>query len=341
MLSFLHICVIIYFAIYISFFILQKCCHNPPNPLIYEETVPCEVNSELNEEDNLNPKEKNIKTNSSQHEWELETKSENFVIFPKGRKNFEISFRDSNNSDTKENSFQYETTTNKILLSGELFYFKEVLVDSNGIKNSLRNKNDTKAFFGISDTKDYNDNCYNDFIINIPDDKKKLSSSNSTGRVFEISYSKITNDYSISVIHKQMTLYYQIESLFFFNDNKEYLFRIGKIFVLFYQKEVKKEKYIEIDIQYQHKQFESFVFGETSVPISIGRINCLLNINHSSISKTHAVIDFSNDSKKFYFKDLKSTNGTTLIMKEDDSLKIKGEMKFKLDNIPFKLWEMP
>jgi hypothetical protein len=86
---------------------------------------------------------------------------------------------------------------------------------------------------------------------------------------------------------------------------------------------------------------KSFVFGETSVPISIGRINCLLNINHSSISKTHAVIDFSNDSKKFYFKDLKSTNGTTLIMKEDDSLRIKGEMKFKLDNIPFKLWEMP
>ena len=136
MLSFLHICVIIYFTIYISFFILQKCCHNPPNPLIYEETVPCEVNSELNEEDNLNLKEKNIKTNSSQHEWELETKSENFIIFPKGRKNSEISFRGSNNSDTKENSFQYETTTNKILLS--FLFRREFLIPLLSINISLK-----------------------------------------------------------------------------------------------------------------------------------------------------------------------------------------------------------
>ena len=245
----------------------------------------------------------------------METKSENIIVIPRGRKYSEISFGGSSSGDDKENSFHHETTTNKILLSGELFYFKEVLMDSIGIKNSLRNKDDSKAFFGISDVRDHNDNCYNDFIINIPDNKRKLcSSSNSTGRVFEISYSKITNDYSISVVHGQMNLYYQIESLFFFNDNKEYLFRIGKITVLFYQKEVKNQKYIEIDIQYQNKAFESHAFIESNVPISIGRMNCSLNINHPSISKTHAVIDFSNDSKKFYFKDLKSTNGSILII---------------------------
>ena len=43
----------------------------------------------------------------------------------------------------------------------------------------------------------------------------------------------------------------------------------------------------------------------------------------------------------FYFKDCGSTNGSILLMKEDDSLKIKGEMNFKLENIPFKIMELP
>jgi hypothetical protein len=234
-----------------------------------------------------------------------------------------------------------QNTTNKILISGELFFHEELLMESTGLKNSLRKKNDSKAFFGLADTKDYTNTSYNDYIINLPDNKRKLSSANSTGRVFEISYSKVTNEFTLSVIHTYLTLYYQIENLFFFKDKKEYLFRIGKVFVLIYQKVHEGQKYIEIGIQYDNKQFETHLFPETQTPISIGRTNCLLNINHSSVSKQHAIIEFSEGSKTFYYKDLKSTNGTILIMKEDDSIKIKGEMKFKVEDVPFKLWEMP
>ena len=36
-----------------------------------------------------------------------------------------------------------------------------------------------------------------------------------------------------------------------------------------------------------------------------------------------------------------STNGSTLIIKESDTLKIKGEMNFKLEDVPFKIQEIP
>ena len=153
-----------------------------------------------------------------------------------------------------------QNTTNKILISGELFFHEELLMESTGLKNSLRQKNDSKAFFGLTDTKDYTNTSYNDYIINLPDNKRKLSSANSTGRVFEISYSKVSNEFTLSVIHTYLTLYYQIENLFFFKDKKEYLFRIGKVFVLFYQKVHEGQKYIEIGIQYDNKQFAFLLY---------------------------------------------------------------------------------
>ncbi len=38
---------------------------------------------------------------------------------------------------------------------------------------------------------------------------------------------------------------------------------------------------------------------------------------------------------------MNSTNGTTLLVKKDDYLKIKGEMNFKLEDVTFKITEMP
>ena len=52
----------------------------------------------------------------------------------------------------------------------------------------------------------------------------------------------------------------------------------------------------------------------------------------------HSIIDFSDN--QFFYKDKKSTNGSILLVKEDDILKIKGEMNFKLEDIPFKIKEI-
>ena len=50
---------------------------------------------------------------------------------------------------------------------------------------------------------------------------------------------------------------------------------------------------------------------------------------------------FSKENKNFYYQDLKSTNGSILYMREDDTLKIKGEMRCKLNDIIFKILEIP
>ena len=53
------------------------------------------------------------------------------------------------------------------------------------------------------------------------------------------------------------------------------------------------------------------------------------------------MIEFSKECNMFYYKDLGSTNGSILLIKEDDNFKLKGEMNFKLENISFKIMELP
>ena len=50
------------------------------------------------------------------------------------------------------------------------------------------------------------------------------------------------------------------------------------------------------------------------------------------------MIDFIDDI--FYYKDCGSTNGSTLLIREDDSLKLNGDMNFKLEDISFTIKEV-
>ena len=235
-------------------------------------------------------------------------------------------------------------TTNKLLLTGDLFFNKELIIDHLGLKDSLRKKKDSKIFFGISNSKDYTGTFYNDFIINCNVKPTHQELPNYTGRIFEISYSKKTNDYQIYMIHNSMCLYYQIEQIFYFESDREYLILIGKFFLTVIQREAQNKKFVNIKLELiedENDNGEEFEFSEDDSPITIGRINSKITINNSSISKSHAVIEFSESEKKFLYKDVKSTNGSVLIMKEDDSLKIKGNMKFKLNDIIFHILELP
>ena len=53
------------------------------------------------------------------------------------------------------------------------------------------------------------------------------------------------------------------------------------------------------------------------------------------------MIEYSLECQMFYFRDLGSTNGSVAVIKEDDRIKIKGDMKFKLENVPFRIMELP
>ena len=255
--------------------------------------------------------------------------------------NTEISFSNLELDDT--NQEKPTTNTNKLLLTGEIFFNKELIIEHNGLRNGLRKKNDSKVFFGISDIKDYTGTNYNDFLLNVSSKGSYSSFADHTGRVFEISYSKKNNHYQISMINNSMCLYYQIEHKFYFELERDYLFLLGKTFIEFYQKEEDHVKYLEVKIEYgeESQENEMYTFSENQVPITIGREGCNITINKKSISKTHAIINFSKNLKTFSYTDNQSTNGSILIMKEEDSLKIKGDMKFKLNDIMFHILELP
>ena len=62
----------------------------------------------------------------------------------------------------------------KILLSGELFFGKELIITTNGMINGLRHKNDGLTFFGLKNITDYRGTYYNDFVINYQIDNEEL-----------------------------------------------------------------------------------------------------------------------------------------------------------------------
>ena len=233
-------------------------------------------------------------------------------------------------------------TSNKLLLRGNLFFNKELIITQYGLINSLRKKTDGQTYFGVSDLKDYTGTFYNDFILNITEEKNENEIVSHTGRIFGISYSKITNDYQIYLMNTNYFLNYEINNLFYFQNEKENLIILGKILITIIQREITKEKFLEIKVEVEgENEDKTFNFQKKDSPITIGRANCSINLNYSFISKKHSLIEFSEQYNKFYYKDLMSTNGSVLILKEDDTLKIKGDMKFKLNDINFHILELP
>ena len=242
-----------------------------------------------------------------------------------------------NNEIDNENSSSYG---NKLLLSGELFFNKEIIIDKNGMLNGLRRKKDGQTFFGLTNSKDYTGTFYNDLVLNFPLNKRN---NTSTGRVFDISYQKKTNDYRLYMIHNAMIINYQITNRFYFEDEKEYYLVLGKIFVTINTKKIENKKIIEIAVETEVEGEDDikFTYKEDEMPISIGRANCDVSIHNTSVSKKHAIIDISPECGLFCYRDLGSTNGSVVVIKEDDTLKLKGDMRFKLEDVSFRILELP
>lgn len=137
---------------------------------------------------------------------------------------------------------------------------------------------------------------------------------------------------------------YLIENNYYFNNNnKDVFIIIGKCLLTINQKEkTNNKKFINIKVDYEDNKQNNYEFNEDDTPITIGRNSeNKIFINNNSISKKHGIIMFSKENKNFFYKDLKSTNGSILYMREDDTLKIKGEMRCKLNDIIFKILEIP
>ena len=243
---------------------------------------------------------------------------------------------------------QKKESFSKLLLSGELFYGKEIIINDCGMVNSKRNKKDGFTVFGLKNSVDFSGKLNNDFIINFNREKEEIVNIDTdSGKVFEIKFNKKKKEYTLYFINPKLYLYYKVNNFIYFSPGKDYFLFVGKIFLSI--NIIKKENIqiinIQVDDTSENKQntneIQNYSFNENKSTIKIGRVNCDINISEKCISKIHGIIEFSKISQSFYYRDMSSTNGTTLLIKKGDSLKIKGEMFFKLEDVSFKIQEIP
>ena len=240
-----------------------------------------------------------------------------------------------------EDLFQLNIKT-KLILSGELFSNEIIEIDKFGMKNGLRKKHDGISIFGIKNNNNNNNPCLYDYLldIKIEENISHLNKKQNIGKVFEIFIDKKDKIYVLNYLHSSLLLYYKIKNSLYFDDDKEYYLILGDIFLTVGVKKSwnNNEKIINIKVEIEDEKPKKYTFSKKDLPIKIGRVNSSINIPKPSISKTHGIIDITNDI--FFYNDLKSTNGSTLLLKEDDFLKLNGEMNFKLEDISFKIKEV-
>ena len=230
----------------------------------------------------------------------------------------------------------------KLIITGELFLNQIIEIDKYGMKKGLRKKKDGLSIFGCKDENNNSDLPIYDYYLDLKISKKDSNhhKHKKNMKVFEIFLDKKEKVYVLYFTHNSLLLYYKINDNLIFDNDREYYLILGDILLTVTVKKAlnTNEKVINILVEIEDEKPKKYVYEQKDVPIKIGRANCTIDIPKPSISKLHSIIDFSNDM--FFYKDAKSTNGSTLLIKEDDILKIKGEMNFKLEDIPFKIKEI-
>ena len=221
------------------------------------------------------------------------------------------SFYFSSSGDKFESNFQSIKTTLK--LSGELFCNKILEINKFGLKNSIKKVQDGIISFGIK----HQDEPPNNNI--------------------KYKFDYILEEKIINKINKKpLLLYYKIKNKLNLEYDKDYYLILGSIFLSINIKKSLKIK-INIQVELENEKSQKYSFEIKDMPIKIGRSHCTINIQKPSISKLHGSIDYEGDN--FFYNDENSTNGSTLLIKEDDFLKIKGKMNFKLEDIAFTIKE--
>jgi hypothetical protein len=164
-------------------------------------------------------------------------------------------------------------------------------------------------------------------------DKNKKYNNN---KLFDIFLDQNEKVYMLYFMHNSLLLYYKINEKLNLDFDRDYYFIIGKIFMSIKIKNSKKLK-INIEFKPENDKTKKYIFELKDLPIKIGKKDCTINIPSISGSKLHSQIVYDNGS--FWYKEENSKNGETLVLKEDDYLKIKGKMNFKLEDIPFTIEE--
>ena len=222
----------------------------------------------------------------------------------------------------------------KLKLSGELFLNKKLTIDKYGLKHSKKKEVNGITSFGISD---HNNNLYDYIFDNNIIQKISKSNKYNKGKVFDILLDRNEKKYVLYYLHDSFLLYYKINNKLNLELDKDYFIILGNVFMTINIINSKKLK-IYIEIKFESEKTKKYSFEMKDAPITIGKEDCSINIPKSSISKINSRIGYENGS--FWYKDENSKNASTLVIKEEDFLKIEGKMNFKLEDIPFVIEEI-
>ena len=226
----------------------------------------------------------------------------------------------------------------RLKLTGELFANKTLEIDKYGLKRSLKKKLDGIVSFGIKDKDESLINSKYDYIFEEKIVQKiNKKRKHNAGKVFDILLDKKEKVFVLFYSHPSLLLYYKINNKLYLECDKDYFLILGSIFLSINIKKSLKVK-INIEVELENEKSQKYSFEIKDLPIKIGRSNCDINIPKPSVSKLHSSVDYENDN--FFYKDENSTNGSTLLIKEDDFLKLKGKMSFKLEDMSFNIREI-
>ena len=226
----------------------------------------------------------------------------------------------------------------RLKLTGELFANKILEIDKFGLKRSLKKKLDGIISFGIKGQDELPLNNKYDYIFE-PNVVQKINKKrkHNDGKVFDILLDKREKIFVLFYSHPSLLLYYKITNKLNLECDKDYYLILGSIFLSINIKKSLKVK-INIEVELENEKSQKYSFEIKDLPIKIGRSHCNINIPKPSVSKLHSSIDYENDN--FFYKDENSTNGSTLLIKEDDFLKLRGKMSFKLEDMAFNIREI-
>lgn len=224
---------------------------------------------------------------------------------------------------------------NEIVLNGEIFWNKDVVVDRLGIKMEKRRKKSGVSVFGVGSVEKENGKGKIDFVLNY------LSNEAKNIPLFLVGYDK-ENEYYYFTLAKENTykekfiIIHLIDYNYILEVDKLKTFQIGKIF--FTINILQNGKSIIIKVKNKEKKEEkNYNFTKSDLPITIGRSHCKINIKNNSVSKSHCSLEFSLETMMFYLTDNGSTNGTFLVLDEQTKIIIASEMHFKLNESKFSI----
>ena len=172
----------------------------------------------------------------------------------------------------------------QLILTGELFLNKIIVIDKYGMKNSLRKKCNGVIIFGYSNNNNIPSEPLYDYYFDYKITKAENNchnhnKENNKGKVFEIFLDKNEKKYVLYFVHNSLFLYYKINDILFFDVDKDYYLILGDIYLTINIKKSinSNEKIINIQVELD-EDTKKYTFNQKDVPIKIGRVNCSIDI---------------------------------------------------------------